>query len=123
MKKNITICIMLTLMSALWSIESNAQVTNPTNNWSSGAYSGWNTANNLDFKLGTTPTIFMQLIPATGDLNLVNGTSSSHQNAYQIGGLSVLWHNGDQSSIFVGVGAGDYTVPYYTSGLFNTFLG
>ena len=83
-----------------------------------GDYVGWNTSQALDFKIGTTTPLLMQLQPS-GDLNLVSGVGPTHVNAFQIGGSSILWHNGNTSDIFVGVGAGNNTM----TGHGNTFMG
>jgi hypothetical protein len=64
-------------------------------------------ATNLRIGIGTTSPSF-KLDVSSGDINLHTIT-----NGYRIGGSAsstsnyVLWHNGDISSIFVGVGAGN----------------
>ena len=134
MKKKLAVC--LTLITGLWSMESNAQVSNPNNAWSTGAYVGWNSASNLDFKLGTTPTQYM-IIDGTTNIGYVGiGTTTPSQKltvtggamnvqtptrSYMINGSKILWHNGDPTSIFAGVGAGA-SAPASGS-LYNTLVG
>ena len=73
------------ILSALWSIETNAQSTSGTTNWAFGDFLGYNgTTHNLDFGFGTGPAIFMNLL-TSGDLNISNGA-----NGYMINGNYVL---------------------------------
>ena len=98
-----------------------AQVDIATHNYTGGFHAGWNTANNLDFKIGlTTPTPLMTLT-TTGDLNIFNATTSpANKTAYQIGGNNILWHNGNTTDIFVGVNAGSGSI---TGNHKNTIMG
>lgn len=89
----------------------NAQVSNPTNNWSLGAYAGWNTANNLDFNLGNPSITYMSLL-TSGDLNITNAV-----NGYKIDTNFVLRHAGDIENIFVGVGT-----AWSNTGSYNSFI-
>jgi len=101
MKKIVQMIVIIGIMM-LSNLKSNAQASSTIHTYIGGDWIGWTSATQaLDFKYGPgVPTTIMQLIPATGDLNLVNGTSGSHQNAFQIGGNSVLWHNGNLQDIF-----------------------
>ncbi|HKR05075.1 MAG TPA: tail fiber domain-containing protein [Bacteroidia bacterium] len=111
MKKNLPICLMLTLMLGLWSIESNAQSSSALNTFNAAYYLGWSTSNALPFKINGTQ---LMTLGTAGDLNLNTSTST-----YQIGGNKVLWHDGTTSDIFVGVNAGNSTM----SGHLNTLVG
>ena len=90
-----------------------AQVDVANHTWNTAYYVGWNSANDLNFKLGSTPTLYMRL-KSSGDLDLVVGT-----NGYKISDNYVLRHNNNTADIFVGVGAGNATM----SGHNNTLVG
>lgn len=87
-----------------------SQVTNPNNNWSSGAFVGWSTTNTIDFK---NSALEMQLLTGGQGLKLNVSTAG-----FWIGSDRVLWHNGDVSNIYVGVGAGNGA----TAAIENTFV-
>ncbi|MEO8088188.1 MAG: tail fiber domain-containing protein [Bacteroidota bacterium] len=129
----------------------SCQVTIPSNTWAPGTnYLGWNTTtHDLSFGFGSGPTQYMQLNGNTnpgwlgigtaftpnfkldvdaGDINLNTFTS-----AYRIGNPTltpgdpdynyrVLWHNGDITSIFVGVNAGNSGIKA-AGGINNTLMG
>lgn len=106
---------MLILISALISIESNAQSTTAFNTYNSAFYLGWNTANDLPFRIGTGATApLMMMLKSSGDLNITNAA-----NGYQINDNYVLRHNGNTNDIFVGHLAGNATM----TGHKNTYMG
>jgi len=101
----IVICIF-----ALWLLSPNvfAQVDvsgSPGHTWVSGYYVGWASNNSLEFKIGTVPALLMSLSSA-GNLDLTVPT-----RGYQIGGATVLSHGGNNSNIYLGVFAGNATIP------------
>lgn len=51
--------IAIILIMMLSNFKMMAQVDVPNHTWVSGYYVGWASANNLDFKMGTTPTQYM----------------------------------------------------------------
>jgi hypothetical protein len=129
MKKNQLFFIFCFLLLVL-NMRVFAQVTNPSNTWSTNAYCGWNSTNDLDFKIGVTPVLLMTL-QTSGDLNI-----NSNTNGFKIATNYVLRYNTNTSDIFVGVGAGNGTMSGHsnilvgnnagsslTSGEFNTALG
>lgn len=98
-----------------------AQASWTGNTWLGTYYLGYNSANDLLFKLGSTPTQYMDLQTGTGYLGIGNTFAPAHlldvsggdinvnttTKGYMIGGNYVLWHHGNTSNIFVGVGAGN----------------
>ena len=73
----------------------------------------------LDFVGIGTPTPAFKL-DVNADIN-AGGAAPATTNSYHLGTKQVLWHNGDPSSIFVGVGAGISTPA--SSTLYNTLIG
>jgi hypothetical protein len=116
--KNVICLKAILAIVLLGPLNVQGQITNTSHTYVGGDYVGWNTSQSLDFKIGLTTPLLMQL-QTSGDLNLVSGVGPTHVNAYQIGGLSVLWHNGNDDDIFVGVGAGNGSM----TGHDNTFVG
>jgi hypothetical protein len=72
---------------------------------------------------GTNGFVGIGTITPLQKLDVSNGniTLSTINKAYMIDGSQVLWHKGDVSNIFVGVGAGANNVA--GQGLNNTFVG
>jgi hypothetical protein len=127
MKKIIHFVAVIILMMHT-SLKVNAQASSTSHTYSTNDWIGWtSTGQNLQFGYGSgTPVYTMELIPGSGngDLNLINGTTTpsvAHTNAYRIGGYRVLWTNDDNTSIYVGDGAGASTSA--SSTLNNTFVG
>lgn len=113
----------------LISFNSMAQVDVANHSWSSGYYVGWNSAQNLDFKISSS--LYLTLT-SNGDLNLNDAS-----RAFQIGGNNVFRVRNSNTTIFLGVGAGNtgaaaentfcgYNAGANTTGsftAFNTFFG
>jgi hypothetical protein len=104
MKKIIQLVAIIVLM-ILTNIKVNGQASSTVHAYTTNDWVGWNSnAQTLDFGYdpGTGIIHTMKLVPSTGDLNLINGsTGPVHTNAYQIGSQPVLWHQGNPEDIFV----------------------
>ena len=144
MKTHIKLLVII-LINILYSkIFSQADQSCPFGHYrtSSSYYVGWDGINgssgtldirndwNQPIDFYTNTTIKMQLT-ANGNLDITNAL-----NGFWINGNPVLWHNGDATSILVGVGAGHSTITGDTntlvgnlagfsisSGAYNTFVG
>lgn len=111
--KKINLWVAFISIMMLSNFKANAQVDVANHTYNSAYYVGWNSANDLNFKLGSTPTTYMTLL-SSGDLNVVVGT-----NGYKIATNYVLRNNNNTADIFVGVDAGNGTMTGHS----NTYVG